>query len=131
VRLPVAIREQLIRQAVEASPRECCGLLLGSSDEIVEARPAPNIAADPVRRFEIDPSAHFAAIRQARTAGLEVVGAYHSHPNGTAVPSETDRAEAFEDPDFLHVIVAPRQHEIAAYLLITGNFVAVPLVTTR
>lgn len=126
-----ALWEGMLRHATEASPQECCGLLLGDPGCIREIVPTPNVAADPVRRFEVDPGAHFAAVRRARTAGLEVVGAYHSHPKGSSVPSETDRAQALEDASFLHLIVSPQEQAIAAYSLITGNFVAVPLVRTR
>jgi len=130
VRLPAGLWDELLRHATEAAPQECCGLLLGRPGCILETAPAPNVAADPIRRFEVDPKAHFDAIRRARATGLDLIGAYHSHPDGAPVPSETDRSEAVEDEEFLHVIVAPRLREIAAYSLITGNFVAVPLVRT-
>lgn len=128
VTLPEAVREQLLRRAADAAPGECCGLLLGHPGEILEAVPTMNVAADPARRFQVDPVAHFAAIRRARAEGLDVVGAYHSHPRGPAVLSETDRAEAFDDPAFVHVLVLPRDGVVSAYFLKTGNFVEVPLV---
>jgi proteasome lid subunit RPN8/RPN11 len=131
VQLPAVVWNGLLQHATEAAPEECCGLLLGRSAEVAEAVRAPNVASDPVRRFQIDPAAHFAAIRRARALGLEVMGAYHSHPRGAPVPSETDRTEAFEDDTFLHVIVAPHLGEMAGYRLISGNFAAVPLVRIR
>jgi proteasome lid subunit RPN8/RPN11 len=118
----------MLQHAIEAAPEECCGLLLGHSGEVIDVVRAANVAADPLRRYQVDPAAHFAAIRRGRAAGFEVIGAYHSHPRGPAVPSETDRAQAYEDPSFVHVLVAPQLRQIAAYRLITGNFVAVPLV---
>jgi proteasome lid subunit RPN8/RPN11 len=82
------------------------------------------VADDRQRRYRIDPSDHFAAIRQARATGADVVGAYHSHPASQPVPSETDRAEAFES--FLFVIVGPSNTR--AWRLLAGNFAEVPLV---
>lgn len=128
VTLPTAVWDQLLRHAAEAAPEECCGLLIGHPGEILEAVPTLNVAAEPVRRFQVDPAAHFAVIRRARAEGTEVIGAYHSHPAGPAVLSETDQAEAFDDPAFVHVLVLPRDQVVSAFLMISGNFVGVPLV---
>ena len=58
--------DAVVAHAREAAPDECCGLLLGRKDAIVEAIRARNIAADPATRFVIDPADHFGAIRTAR-----------------------------------------------------------------
>ena len=52
---------------------------------------------DPARHFEIDPAALFAAHRAARDGGLELLGYYHSHPEGHPVPSATDCEHASGD----------------------------------
>ncbi len=87
----------LLAEAARAAPLECCGLLLGRGDRVLEARAAANVAADPARHFEIDPAALFAAHRAARSGSLELVGYYHSHPRGHPVPSATDCAHASGD----------------------------------
>ncbi len=87
----------LLAEAERAAPQECCGLLLGEGDTIREARSAANIAADPRRRFEIDPIALIAAHRAARSGGANVIGYYHSHPTGNPQPSATDRARGNAD----------------------------------
>lgn len=87
----------LIAEALRAHPRECCGLLLGQGDRVALAQPAANVHPDPLRHFEIDPQALIAAHRAARAGGLELLGYYHSHPNGLARPSETDRVQASGD----------------------------------
>jgi len=56
--------------------------------------PAANVAADPAHRFEIDPAVLLAAHRAARAGGPEIVGHYHSHPQGGPAPSATDAAMA-------------------------------------
>jgi proteasome lid subunit RPN8/RPN11 len=84
--------------AADASPHaEICGLLLGGADRIERAEACDNVAADPMRTFEIDPIALFAAHRDARGVGAAVVGHYHSHPSGVAVPSPRDAAQAMGD----------------------------------
>lgn len=86
--------------AVAAYPEECCGLLVGSSAgggwRVERIVPAANVATEPARHFEVDPATLLAAHREAREAGLSVIGHYHSHPNGRAAPSDHDRARAAE-----------------------------------
>jgi desampylase len=98
--LPESLRAQIEKDAREAFPRECCGLIEGVCENgtarAVTLYPAHNIAAD-ANRFEIDPEDHFAALRQARENGRCVIGCYHSHPNGQAVPSSSDLAGAGEE----------------------------------
>jgi proteasome lid subunit RPN8/RPN11 len=87
----------LIAHAAQAAPAECCGLLLGQHGRISEARAAANLAVDPLRQFEIDPAALFAAHRAARAGGPELMGYYHSHPVGHPRPSATDCEHASGD----------------------------------
>jgi proteasome lid subunit RPN8/RPN11 len=87
----------LVEEARLALPRECCGLLLGKGSRVALAQPAANVHPQPERHFEIDPKALIAAHRGARAGGLELLGYYHSHPNGRAEPSASDQAAASGD----------------------------------
>jgi proteasome lid subunit RPN8/RPN11 len=87
----------LIAEAARTAPAECCGLLLGRAGRIFEARPAANVSADPLRRFEIDPAALFDVHRAVRAGGPELIGYYHSHPAGHPRPSATDCEHASGD----------------------------------
>ncbi|MFS0736113.1 M67 family metallopeptidase [Sphingomonas sp. 1P06PA] len=69
---------------------EVCGLLFGQPDRIDVAEPARNIAPSPADSFELDPAQLIAAHRAARAGGPAVIGHYHSHPGGRAVPSMRD-----------------------------------------
>ncbi len=84
----------LLEEATRAFPHECCGLLLGLGGRIERAVPAANVHPDPQRHFEIDPVALIAAHKAARAGGPEVLGYYHSHPNGRPAPSAEDIAMA-------------------------------------
>jgi len=128
----VRISDQVVA-AIEAharqtAPEECCGLLLGTGSAIMQSARAGNVSAEPLRRYEIAPREHFAAIRRARNQGLDVIGAYHSHPLSAPEPSEIDRQQAFGN--FIFVIVSLRgaAAEMAAWRLDGGNFIPVPLV---
>lgn len=84
--------------AADAFPHEACGLLLGTAGRIVAAVPARNIHPAPATHFEIDPQALIDAHRAARAGTApQVLGYYHSHPQGIAAPSATDRACASGD----------------------------------
>ncbi|MFM5916246.1 MAG: Mov34/MPN/PAD-1 family protein [Novosphingobium sp.] len=97
VQLTSGVIATLLEEAARARKLECCGLLLGHDRLIERAQPVSNVHSDPSRHFELDPAALIAAHRQARSGGPEVVGYYHSHPNGLAQPSATDRAAASGD----------------------------------
>lgn len=77
-------------------PDEGCGILVGESGDaawrITEAVVCENVAepAERRRRFEIDPRIVLRLQRELRGTGREILGFYHSHPDGEAVPSETD-----------------------------------------
>lgn len=97
---PILTRSALKRMldaAAAAAPDEACGLLLGTAGRIAIAAPCANVAPDPARHFEIDPAALIAAHRAARAGGPQVIGYFHSHPNGLARPSLTDTAMAARD----------------------------------
>jgi desampylase len=125
-----SVIEGITAHALRARPHECCGLLIGADGTVAAFHAARNTAPQPCTRYTIDPVDHFAAIRRARLAGLDVVGAYHSHPATAAVPSATDRAEAF--PHFLFVIVslATQPPVVEGWHLVDGNFAPTRLVRT-
>ena len=129
MRVTRAAVDATIAHARQAAPAECCGLLLGHSDSIVEAVPTRNIAIAPTR-FLIDPKDHIDGRRDARRRGLDVIGFYHSHPRSPALPSETDRAEATY-PNHLYFIVslAADEPDVRLFRCAEGNFLPVPFVT--
>lgn len=97
----------MLKHAAEAFPAECCGLLLGRAGRIEMVVQAVNVAAQPTRRFEIDPATLLRTQREARERGKLLLGWYHSHPNGMPEPSVHDAAQAQEEGR-LWLIVAGR-----------------------
>ncbi len=85
------------------TPRECCGMLVGTPARVLRAVRARNLESG-TTRFLIDPRDHIAALKWARERQLDVVGFYHSHPRSPAFPSETDVAESGYS-GVLHLIV--------------------------
>ena len=81
---------ELLDEAKNAGEEECCGLLLGRGERVEKVQPAENVADNPARHFEIDPAALLAAHKAARQGGPDLIGYYHSHPDGHPLPSATD-----------------------------------------
>src|ERR1700674_1566031 len=103
------------RHAVRTYPEECCGFLLGEERDgttmVARVVPAANERQDSRHnRFVMSPETVLAAHKEARAAGLSVVGYYHSHPDHPAEPSEFDREHAW--PGLSYLIVAVRRGQV-------------------
>lgn len=95
---PPAIRDEIVSHAQRGADEETCGVLAGEhSDErsrVEEAYPTDNAADAPQTRYRIDAEELLATIQRVEAADRDVVGFYHSHPNGPERPSATDAARA-------------------------------------
>ncbi len=112
--LKTIIKKNLIADAINTFPDECCGFLIGTDDEkdrsIEEIIIVDNAKdGDKRRRFEISPKDYMKAERYADDKNLKLIGIYHSHPNHPSIPSEHDRIQA--QPYFSYVIIAVRENE--------------------
>jgi proteasome lid subunit RPN8/RPN11 len=123
-----SVAAAIVAHARAEAPRECCGLLIGTTTEIVDAVASGNLAEPAETRYLVDPRVHLRAMREARDRGLQVVGAYHSHPRSPAAPSATDAAEGFAQFLFVIVGLGSEPAELTAWSWADGNFTAVPLV---
>src|SRR5437016_2799619 len=132
IHLSKSLDAQIRAHAEKDYPMECCGVLLGTVGKTVvavhhpadratcdmevreedlkvvtELRPLQNVHEEGhERRFRIAPDAFFHVERDARAAGLKVLGFYHSHPDHPAEPSEYDREWAW--PWYSYIIVSVR-----------------------
>jgi proteasome lid subunit RPN8/RPN11 len=98
--------DQIVANAREADPTECCGLIGGTEDGRASSLyPMRNIAADKIVSYEAAPEDLFAAQRQMRERGEELLAIYHSHPRSAEpAPSETDVRLAYY-PRAIYLIV--------------------------
>jgi proteasome lid subunit RPN8/RPN11 len=87
-----------------------------------------NVARRARIRFRIDPAEHLAVRRVLRqvTPALQIIGVYHSHPQGPATPSARDVAEA-NYPEWLFVIIGRSSRSIGAFQIRGGSSVTVPI----
>lgn len=103
------LRDEVAAAATAEYPREACGLLLGrafpSGACVMRIGQARNShPTSPTTRFELAPEDFFRLDAEAREAGLEIVGVWHSHPDRPARPSRTDAQTALES--YAHVIAS-------------------------
>ena len=118
LRIDAALAARLAALAVSTAPAECCGALLGNSDftgswEVEQIIELTNRSEQAATQYLITSDDVRFAQRKARALGLDVVGFFHSHPNGSVAPSETDLERAW--PGYLYLIVTHDQ--LAAYTL--------------
>lgn len=121
-------------------PFEGCGLLLGRLEGEVKTVAwvweSANVwgdeeisplfegeVRDKRHRFAIAPRDLLAAQKSARAQGLEIIGVYHSHPNGPAIPSVFDREIAWSA--YSYPIFSVQQGRVANWCcwhLVEGQF---------
>jgi proteasome lid subunit RPN8/RPN11 len=102
------ILAEIVAHCLRTFPEEGCGLLAGdgSTGRVVRCFPVRNQAAS-ARLYVVDPGDHVRADREADAAGLDIIGAFHSHTHTDAYPSATDVKQAL-DPTWHHVLVSLR-----------------------
>jgi [CysO sulfur-carrier protein]-S-L-cysteine hydrolase len=97
--------ERILAHAAEAKPNECCGLIGGQHNQAANTYPMQNVAQDPQLAYEAAPEDLFAAQREMRDRGEQLLGIYHSHPRSSQpAPSETDVRLAYY-PQAVYFIV--------------------------
>ena len=108
VEIKQGILQKILDHAKASYPHECCGILLGHltpPKRIMDAVKAENTNKErAVDRYEMNPDELLKIEREARQAGLEVVGVYHSHPDHPSRPSEFDRQRGW--PEYSYIIAA-------------------------
>jgi desampylase len=116
----------LMQQALDAVPHEICGLLAGDNGIVERILPVANVAADPLKFFEMDHAGLVRAMFAIERAGLSLIGIYHSHPQGDPIPSPADIAQA-RYPDVAHVIIGVKQNSLAAWRINRASVQVEPL----
>lgn len=97
--------DRVVAYAKESVPAECCGLIGGEKDHARSLYPLRNVAGDKLVSYEAAPEDLFAAQRQMRERGEELLAIYHSHPRSAEPrPSETDVRLAYY-PNAVYLIV--------------------------
>lgn len=85
---------EMTRHAVAELPNECCGMLSGKRGLIDGIRRCTNELASP-SEFSVPPRELFEFFRSLREDDNELMGIYHSHPDGPGIPSTRDKEEFY------------------------------------
>jgi proteasome lid subunit RPN8/RPN11 len=107
IRLARDVAAEVLNHASSNPDEECCGLLAGLNGVVARTFPARNAAKHPATAYEIASKELFRIMREVRAGGLELLGIYHSHPNGDNQPSPRDIERAYY-PDAAYFILSPR-----------------------
>ncbi len=105
VNIPNRVLLEVYREARSAFPAECCGWLTGQAggDGVDEVRPAANAQSAGTHPTAADRTAETAyvlnsedlmALNNSLDSDHPALVIYHSHPNGRAYLSDTDRTVA-------------------------------------
>lgn len=91
--------DKMLRHCEDGLPNESCGLIAGTVDGDVKTVEKvyllTNIDASR-EHFSMDPKEQLAAVKDARAAGLAMLGNFHSHPESPSRPSEEDKRLAYD-----------------------------------
>ena len=99
IRIKKVDYDSIVRYCLDGLPNESCGLIAGFTDGDVKVIEKvyflTNLDHNNVH-FTMDPKEQFAAVKDARSLGLTMLGNFHSHPETPSRPSEEDKRLAYD-----------------------------------
>ena len=99
-----AQRDEMLNHALQETPNECCGLLIGKGRRVKQVvkiksdNPSPDA-------YYMNAEEQVAVFTEMAARGEELLGIYHSHPKGPAWPSGADLQLAFH-PEVAYFIIS-------------------------
>jgi [CysO sulfur-carrier protein]-S-L-cysteine hydrolase len=130
VRIARSLLDQIVAQARDEAPNECCGIVSSRDGRAVKLYKARNARASPLA-YDIDGRDLQRIYDEIDEQGLEVGIIYHSHTRSDPVPSQTDinLASPFL-PDAVYVIAGvkdPERDDVRAWHIRDGRYTEAPL----
>jgi proteasome lid subunit RPN8/RPN11 len=125
--IPIAIYEQILQQARDEKPIECCGMLAGRNGRVKKFYPMTN-SDQSIYHYMMVPQEQFRVVKDIRLSGLKMLAIYHSHPETPARLSNEDGRLALT-PDVVYVIISLQKKEpiIKGFLINDHNIKEVPI----
>ena len=99
IELKLADYLEMVRHARALAPIEDCGLLGGTVADGVKTVEKVYYLTNTdhsEEHFTLDPKEQFAAVKEMRANGWQLLGNWHSHPASPSRPSEEDKRLAFD-----------------------------------
>jgi len=126
--IPKHIYQQMLEQAEAEAPMEACGILAGR-DSRVERFYGMTNADNSSDHFMMEPKEQFAAAKDIRKEGLEMLAVCHSHPQTPARPSEEDGRLALTE-NVIYVILSLQDSanpDVKGFIIENGSVTEVPI----
>ena len=122
LKLPVAMRDEIIAHARQDAPRECCGIIIGPPGECRELLRVTNIY-EGIDFYEVDGLELLNLSKLVDERDWQFTAIYHSHPVSQAYPSARDCEFAFY-PDTVYLICSlqtPNQPVVRGFQIVDGQ----------
>ena len=121
IKIANSLLRQIYDHTEESYPYECCGLLIGTTDQdknhtVHAFRRCKNLNKERAHdRYDMDPLDMLRAEREFENSPWDIIGVYHSHPDHPSRASQTDTDRAVEIMGFAwsYVIVSVQKGKVA------------------
>ncbi len=128
--VPADVQAAMVAHARAEAPLEACGLLGGQGRRAERFYPTRNAAGSPVR-YEVEPADLLAVTMALESAGGELWGVFHSHPQTEAYPSQTDlRLALYPEAVYLICSLADPQRPVLRAFRLEGTQVRECVLST-
>ena len=115
LRISRPLLEATLAHLCSELPNEGVGLWIGQRGRVARVERLENQHPLPQTNYAADPAEVLKILKGLDESGMELLAIYHSHPKGVAVPSESDKAQAFWRVPY--VIVAMENENVRAWKL--------------
>lgn len=117
--------EEMLKHSIDANPNEACGLIGGiiesNAKKVQKVYLLNNIDNSP-EHYSMDHKEQFAAVKDMRYNGWDMLGNFHSHPESTSRPSEEDKRLAFDsEASYLILSLMDKERPVLKSFRIHGN----------
>jgi len=123
--IPRTIISKLIEHALLEDPNECCGLLLGKENTVLNIENCNNVHSSPKTRYTIEPKDLLIAEKFSDDHNMNILAIYHSHTHSQAYPSKTDIENAVEsmwtNPYYVLISLVEKTRPIIRAFIISDN----------
>lgn len=122
MQIPRAIYDQMLEQAREEAPNECCGIVGGKDGAASTMYPATNAEQSPLR-YTLDPDDLYRiTFREIPENDEEMLAIYHSHTASPAYPSQTDiNLATYPDSIYLILSLAEGEQPLRGFRISDGE----------
>ena len=122
IRMKKTDYDAVVQYCLSGLPNESCGLIAGFVDGNVKSIEKvyflTNLDHNNVH-FTMDPKEQFAAVKDARSLGLTMLGNFHSHPETPSRPSEEDKRLAYDSKvNYLILSLMDRENPVLKAFII-------------